>query len=247
MEISDIELAELRKKAHAHDSEQGRLQKTQAELDTERAQRAELEKRLAAAQQTQPAPDAKALEIFGTDGVAHLQNMLTPVLQRLDAIGGKLQERDTAEAGTRALRKFQEELDSKLSGNNLPGFTSRLYGGDLSSAWTKYLESHPSIRRAQAEGDVESVSDSMSIFIHQNKELVAGGGFSPTSLPGFTPTVKCDYTDADYQRDIAGLQRQLDNVTITEADFKAKSDGLYDRWVAAQQKAESAAAAYGLA
>jgi len=245
-ELSDLELAELRKKAHAYDSEQGRLQKAQAELEAERAQRAELEKRLAAIQATPTALDPKALEIFGQDGVEHLNNMLSPVLSKLDMIGKKIEERDTAEAQARAAKTFQEALDAKLSGNNLPGFVHRLYSGDLSSVWSKFAEEHPAVRRAQSEGDVETISDMVNIFILQNKELVAGGGYSPQSVPGFSSPVKCDYTDADYMRDKAVLKRQLDNLAITEKEFNEKADALYGRWVAAQEKAEQAATAYGL-
>ena len=245
-ELSDLELAELRKKAHAYDSEQGRLQKAQAELEAERAQRAELEERLAANQATPTALDPKALEIFGQDGVEHLNNMLSPVLSKLDMIGKKIEERDTAEAQARAAKTFQEALDAKLSENNLPGFVSRLYNGDLSSVWSKFAEEHPAVRRAQSEGDVETISDMVNIFILQNKELVAGGGYSPQSVPGFSSPVKCDYTDADYMRDKAVLQRQLDNLAITEKEFNEKADALYGRWVAAQEKAEQAATAYGL-
>jgi hypothetical protein len=246
-ELSDLELAELRKKAHAYDSEQGRLQKTQAELEAERAQRAELEKRLAAANQATPtALDPKALEIFGQDGVEHLHNMLSPVLSKLDMIGKKFEERDTVEAQARAAKTYQEALDAKLSGNNLPGFVYRLYSGDLSSVWSKFAEEHPAVRRAQSEGDVETISDMVNIFILQNKELVAGGGYSPQSVPGFSSPVKCDYTDADYVRDKKILQRQLDDTAITEKEFNEKADALYGRWVAAQEKAEQTATAYGL-
>lgn len=245
-ELSDLELAELRKKAHAYDSEQGRLQKTQAELEAERAQRAELEKRLAASQATSTALDPKALEIFGQDGVEHLHNMLSPVLSKLDMIGKKFEERDTVEAQARAAKTYQEALDAKLSGNNLPGFVYRLYSGDLSSVWSKFAEEHPAVRRAQSEGDVETISDMVNIFILQNKELVAGGGYSPQSVPGFSSPVKCDYTDADYVRDKKILQRQLDDTAITEKEFNEKADALYGRWVAAQEKAEQTATAYGL-
>jgi len=102
------------------------------------------------------------------------------------------------------------------------------------------------VRRAQSEGDVETISDMVNIFILQNKELVAGGGYSPQSVPGFSSPVKCDYTDADYMRDKAVLKRQLDNLAITEKEFNEKADALYGRWVAAQEKAEQAATAYGL-
>lgn len=245
-QLSDQELADLRRKAHAYDSEQGRLQKTQQELDQERAARAEAEKRLAAQQQNLPAPDARALEIFGQDGVAHLQNMLTPVLHKLDTIGKKFEERDLSETQARLARAYQEALDTKLSGSNLPGFVSRLYNGDLTGVWSKFLDSHPAVKRAQAEGDVETVSDMVQIFIHQNKELVAGGGYSPQSVPGFSPAVKSDYSDADYQRDISALERQRDNVAITDEEYEKQANAIYDRWVAAQQKVEKAQSAYGL-
>ena len=244
-ELSDLELAELRKKAHAYDSEQGRLQKAQAELEAERVQRVALEQRLAT-QQPAPAYDPKALEVFGADGMAHLNNMLNPVLNKLDQIGKKFEERDNEAAQARAAKTYQEALDAKLSGNNLPGFVSRLYGGDLSSAWTKFADSHPAVRRAQNEGDVETISDMANIFILQNKELVAGGGYSPQSVPGFSPMVKPDYTDADYARDKAVLQRQMENLTITEKEFGDKTNALFDRWEAAREKAEQAATAFGL-
>ena len=244
-ELSDLELAELRKKAHAYDSEQGRLQKTQTELDAERAARAELERRLAA-QQPPPAYDPKALEVFGADGMAHLNNMLNPVLSKLDQIGKKFEERDNVDAQARAAKTYQEALDAKLSGNNRPGFVSRLYSGDLSSVWSKFADAHPAVRRAQNEGDVETISDMVNIFILQNKELVAGGGYSPQSVPGFSSAVKCDYTDADYVRDRDVLKRQLNDTTIAEKEFNEKTDALYGRYVAAQEKAAQSATQYGL-
>lgn len=250
-EINDTELAELRKKAHAYDSEQGRLQKTQGELDAERAARAELEKRIAAQQATQPPQfgvDPRATEVFGADGVTVLQSMLSPIsqmAQKLDAIGRKFEERDTAEAQARAARTFQDALSVKLAENNLPGFTARLTG-DLGPEWSKFMESRPSIKRAWGEGDVEAVSDAVATFIHQNKELVAGGGFAPSAASGFAPAVKSEYSDTDYMRDMDALQRKLDNLSIDETEFKKQSATCYDRYVAAQQKAEKAASAYGL-
>jgi len=248
-EISDTELAELKKKAHAFDSEQGRLQKTQQELETERLNRAELERRLAAGQQTLPAFDTKALEIFGEEGVSYLQNMLKPleqIGQKIDTIGKKFEERDTAEMQVKAARAYWGKLDDKLSGNNLPGFVSRLRDGDLAAAWSKFLEARPSVKRGQAEADVETVSDAVYSFIQQNKELVAGGGYSPSAVAGSTPAVRCEYTDADYMRDKGVLKRQLDNLAITEEEFNKQTDALYGRYVAAQEKAEQAATAYGL-
>lgn len=245
-EISDSELAELRKKAHAFDSEQGRLQKTQQELDAERAQRAEAEKRLAAAQQHSTL-DPRAAEIFGADGVTVLQSMLAPVLGKLDTIGKRFDEQANADAQAKAARTYWGQLDEKLSGDNLPGFASRLRDGDLASAWSKFLEARPSVRRAQIESDIESVSDAIKSFMYQNKELVAGGGYSPNATPGFSPAVRCDYTDADYARDKAVLQGQLDNCAITEEAFSVGVRGLYARYMAAQQKAEQAATQYGLA
>ena len=245
-EISDTELAELKKKAHAFDSEQGRLQKAQQELEAERAQRAEAEKRLAALQQTSMQLDPQAEQIFGVDGVSALKSMLAPVLGKLDTIGKRFDEQATADAQAKLERAYWGQLDEKLSGNNLQGFASRLRDGDLAAAWSKFLEARPSVKRGQAEADVETVSDAVYSFIQQNKELVAGGGYSPSAVPGFTPTVKCDYTDADYMRDKAVLKRQLDNLAITEAEFNKQTDALYGRWIAAQEKAEQAATAYGL-
>lgn len=245
-EISDTELAELKKKAHAFDSEQGRLQKAQQELEAERAQRAEAEKQLAALQQTSVQLDPQAEQIFGVDGVTALQSMLAPVLGKLDTIGKRFDEQATADAQAKLERAYWGQLDEKLSGNNLQGFASRLRDGDLAAAWSKFLEARPSVKRGQAEADVETVSDAVYSFIQQNKELVAGGGYSPSAVPGFTPTVRCDYTDADYMRDKAVLKRQLDNLAITEAEFNKQTDALYGRWIAAQEKAEQAATAYGL-
>lgn len=245
-ELTDQELAELRRKAHAYDSDQGRLQKTQAELDAERAARVEAEKRLAAQQQSHPAFDPKAAEVFGQDGVAILGGVLAPVLSKLETIGKKLEDRDASEAQARATRAFQDSLAMRLAENNLPGFASRILGGDLGAEWTKFVDARPSVKRAVLEGDVEAVSDVVATFIHQNRELVAGGGFSPQSIPGASPTVKAEYSDADYTRDMNALQQRLDNLTIDEKKFKEESDAIYGRWVTAQQKAERATAAYGL-
>lgn len=245
-EISDTELAELKKKAHAFDSEQGRLQKAQQELDAERAQRAEAEKQLAALQQTSTQFDPQAEQIFGADGVNVLKSMLAPVLGKLDTIGKRFDEQANADAQAKLERAYWGQLDEKLSGNNLQGFASRLRDGDLAAAWSKFLEARPSVKRGQAEADVETVSDAVYSFIQQNKELVTGGGYSPSAVSGFTPTVRCDYTDADYMRDKAVLKRQLDNLAITEAEFNKQTDALYGRWIAAQEKAEQAATAYGL-
>lgn len=245
-EISDTELAELKKKAHAFDSEQGRLQKAQQELEAERAQRAEAEKQLAALQQTSTQLDPQAEQIFGVDGVTALQSMLAPVLGKLDTIGKRFDEQATADAQAKLEQAYWRQLDEKLSGNNLQGFASRLRDGDLAAAWSKFLEARPSVKRGQAEADVETVSDAVYSFIQQNKELVAGGGYSPSAVSGSIPAVKCDYTDADYMRDKAVLKRQLDNLAITEAEFNKQTDALYGRWIAAQEKAEQAATAYGL-
>ena len=245
-EISDTELAELKKKAHAFDSDQGRLQKTQQELDAERAQRAEAEKQLAALQQTSTQLDPQAEQIFGVDGVSALKSMLAPVLGKLDTIGKRFDEQANADAQAKLERAYWGQLDEKLSGNNLQGFASRLRDGDLAAAWSKFLEARPSVKRGQAEADVETVSDAVYSFIQQNKELVAGGGYSPSAVSGSTPTVRCDYTDADYMRDKGVLKRQLDNLAITETEFNKQIDALYGRYVAAQEKAEQAATAYGL-
>ena len=245
-EISDTELAELKKKAHAFDSDQGRLQKTQQELDAERAQRAEAEKQLAALQQTSTQLDPQAEQIFGVDGVSALKSMFAPVLGKLDTIGKRFDEQANADAQAKLERAYWGQLDEKLSGNNLQGFASRLRDGDLAAAWSKFLEARPSVKRGQAEADVETVSDAVYSFIQQNKELVAGGGYSPSAVSGSTPTVRCDYTDADYMRDKAVLKRQLDNLAITETEFNKQTDALYGRWIAAQEKAEQAATAYGL-
>lgn len=247
IELTETELEELRKKAHAYDSEHGRLNKVQTELETERAQRAELEARLAAQAQTEQEPpiyDPK--EVLGEDGLAVLNNIIAPLSGKLDMIGKKFEERDLAETRASAMKKFQSELDSKLSDENLPGFASRLYGGDLTAAWSKFVETRPSVRRAQSEGDVESVTDSMANFINQNKELVAGGGYSPRSVSGSSSGVQCDYTDVDYMRDSSALKEQKNNLVITEAEFNKQSGLLWQKYVDAQKKMEAAEARYGL-
>jgi len=172
--------------------------------------------------------------------------MLAPVLGKLDTIGKRFDEQANADAQAKLERAYWGQLDEKLSGNNLQGFASRLRDGDLAAAWSKFLEARPSVKRGQAEADVETVSDAVYSFIQQNKELVAGGGYSPSAVSGSIPAVKCDYTDADYMRDKAVLKRQLDNLAITEAEFNKQTDALYGRWIAAQEKAEQAATAYGL-
>ena len=153
MEINDAELTELRKKAHAFDSEQGRLQKTQGELEAERAKRAELEARIAAQQTQPPAFDpTKASAVFGDEGVAVLQGALAPlsqVSQQIAALGKRLEERDNQEAQARAARTFLDNLGTKLAESNLPGFGSRLTG-DLSGAWSKFMEARPGRRAAEA-------------------------------------------------------------------------------------------------
>lgn len=242
--LTDTEIAELQRKAHAFDSEQGRLRKTQEELDAERTKRAELEANLGRAQL--PQLDARAAEIFGADGVTALQNMFGPVLGKLDSIGKKFEERDTAEAQVQAAKTYLKALDGKLSGNSLPGFVNRLYDGDLSAPWAAFAESHPVIRRAQEAGDVETVSDMVNVFIHQNKEIVSGGGFSPHAVGGHSLTVKSDFSDADYMRDAAILKKQMADCVITEQDYTQKTDALYGRWVAAQEKVEQSASAFGL-
>lgn len=250
MDIPDTELAELRRKAHAFDSEQGRLQKTQTDLEAERAQRVELEKRLAAslAPGTPPVAqvDPRALEVFGADGVTLLSGMMTPVVQRLDTIARQFDERNQADARATAARQYQQALDTKLSEGNLRGFAARIYGGDLATAWAQFVETRPAVKRAQSEGDVETVSDMVSIFIHQNKELVAGGSLSPAAVQGFSPAVKSEFSDDDYRREMASLQSKLDNLTITEADFNKQSAAIYERWETAREKAERTATGLGL-
>ncbi len=247
--MTNEEIAELEKKAHAYDSERGRLQKAQLELDGERAKRAELEQALAAAQSHSSASqiDPKAVEVFGEDGVSMLQNMLTPVLQKLDAVGKRFEERDQSESQARAAQKYWQDLDVTLTDNNLPGFASRLRDGDLSSAWADFVAKRPSINRGQAEGDIATVSDAISMFINQHKELVAGGGYSPRSVSGGASAVRSDYSDADYVRDRNALQTQLNNLMITEAVYTQKMDELFVRYQTAAEKAEKATAAFGLA
>lgn len=245
-EISDKELEELKKKAHAFDSEHGRLQKVQQQLEEERIQRAETEKMLENLKQQSFAQlDPQAEQIFGPEGVGVLKTMLDPVLGKLDTIGRRIDEQTAAEARAKQIRTYWAQLDEKMSNNNLPGLASRLRDGDLAASWEKFLETRPSIKRGQEEADVETVSDAVYSFIQQHKELVAGGGYSPSAVSGSVPVVKCDYSDADYFRDKASLKRQLDNLAISEQEYNKQADAIFERWTTAQEKAEQAATAYG--
>lgn len=246
-EITDTELAELQKKAHAYDSEKGRLQKAQSDLEAERAQRAALEQRLAVSQPPNPdvSLDQRAVEVFGPDGMTMLQGMMAPMLEKLNTIGQKFEERDANEAKARTEIAYRRAFDTKLAESNLPGFAARLYDGDLADAWSKFVDARPSIKRAQGDGDVEAVSDAVATFIHQNRELVAGGGYQPNAVSGFSPGVKPDYSDADYRRDMAALDSQLHSCAITEQKYKTESAAIFGRWQVAQEKAESAAKSYG--
>ena len=250
MEINDAELTELRRKAHAFDSEQGRLQKTQGELEAERAKRTELEARVAAQQTATPAFDpTKATEIFGDAGAAVLQGALVAPLsqlsQQIGALGKKLEDREAQEAQAHAARLFLDNLGTKLAENNLPGFGSRLTG-DLSGAWGKFMEGRPSINRAWREGDVEAVTDAVQTFIHQNKELVTGG-FSPQAINGFIPAVKSEYSDDDYLRETAALKKRLDTLAINEDDYDKECKACFAKYMAAQEKVKKVTSAYGLA
>ncbi len=118
-------------------------------------------------------------------------------------------------------------------------------GGDLSSAWAEYVESHPSVKRAQDEGDVASVSDTIGIFIHQNKELVTRG-FSPREVGGSCGGIQSEYSDADYMRDVGVLDRQLANCGITRDDHKKATDTCYAKYVEAQEKVDKLSAGYSL-
>ncbi len=244
--MTEAEIAELQKKAHAYDSEKGRLAKAQADLEEERRTRASLEQRLAQTGGSQMGTDPNALEVFGEYGLNYLSNLLSPVVGRLDQIGRKLEERDIQEVQAQADGAFWRGLDTKLSDSNLPGFAARLRSGDLAAKWAEFVEKRPSINRGQKEGDVETVSDAVTMFINQNKELVAGGGYSPNAVSGPYTGVKPDYTDADYMRDKRTLQKQLDNLVITEAVFDQKTAEIYGRYVTAQEKAEQSATAFGL-
>lgn len=251
-ELTPEELAELQKKAHAFDSERGRLEKAQKELEALKANEAQLQQQLEAQQQAArdaaagEAIDPKAAEIFGADGVEALKSMFAPVIAKLDSVGQKISERDTVEEQNRLRKAFQSKLNTKLSENNLPGFAPRIYNGDLSPTWSAFVESHPAVKRAQDEGDIETVSDMVNIFINQNKELVAGGGYAPNAVSGSIPVVKPDYTDRDYLRDKRELTKQLENLVITETEFNKKHGELFSRYVTAQEKAEQATQSYGL-
>jgi len=244
------QIEDLKKKAHAFDSEQGRLKKAQEDLEASKAQYAALAEKPAHIEAQQPngdlTLDSKAREVFGEDGIGILSSMLKPLVTRLDDVGKKLTARDEQETKVNEMRKYRTALEAKLSDVNLPGFTHRIYGGDLSTLWDKFVESRPSIKRAQDEGDVETISDIVSLFIHQNKETVAGGGFSPSPETGRMPVIKADYTERDYQADRNELQRKLDNVIITEAEYNKGLVTIYDKYVTAQEKAEKAASSFGL-
>ena len=249
-DLTPEEITDLQKKAHAYDSDNGRLEKAQADFESERALRVATESKLVAAQSASVQLDPQDIELFGVDGTtridARLNGKLDPILEKLNTIGAKFEERDTRETAEQAHRTYKGELDKKLLDKLPPGFVSRMYdGGDLSSAWTEYVDSHPSVKRAQDEGDVASVSDTIGIFIHQNKELVTRG-FSPREVGGSTGGIQSEYSDADYLRDVGVLDRQLANCGITQADHKTATDAAYAKYVEAQQKAEKLSAGYSL-
>lgn len=242
-DLTEEQLAELEKKAHAYDSDSGRLQKTQQELEDERAENARL-KQLKIEAPGGIQIDARATEIFGEDGVQMLASMLQPVMGKLDEIGGRLAEREVADTTATQARQFQGKLDAKLASMNLPGFTSRL-NSDLKSTWDEFVEARVSLKRALDEGDVESVADMVSVFITQNKEAVIGG-YSPQPVNGGIPVVQSEYTEADYTRDTAALKRQRDNLAITQKECDDQCNKCYDRYVAAQQKVEKESIAFRL-
>ena len=248
-DLTPEEITKLQKKAHAYDSNTGRLEKSQTDLEAERTLRVAAESKLAATQSAHPEMDAKNIELFGVDGKEALdimlKNKLDPILGKLGTISDKFTERDTRETVETAHRAYKGKLDEKLSGN-LPGFVSRMYdGGDLSSAWAEYVDSHPSVKRAQDEGDVASVSDTIGIFIHQNKELVTRG-FSPREVGGSGGGIQSEYSDVDYLRDVGVLDRQLANCGITRDDHKKATDAAYAKYVEAQEKVDKLSAGYSL-
>jgi len=248
-DLTPEEITELQKKAHAYDSDKGRLEKAQADFESERTKRISFQTQFEASQSAHSELDTKNIELFGADGKealdVMLKNKIDPILGKLGMITDKFEERDTRETVEIAHRAYKGKLDETLSGN-LPGFVSRMYdGGDLSSAWAEYVESHPSVKRAQDEGDVASVSDTIGSFIHQNKELVTRG-FSPREVGGSNSGIQSEYSDADYLRDVGVLDRQLANCGITQVDHKKATDAVYAKYVEAQEKVEKLSAGYSL-
>lgn len=249
-DLTPEEIKELQRIKHAYDSDRGRLEKAQADLERERSQRIAFQTQLENSQHSNPEQDAKNIELFGVDGKealdTMLRNKLEPILGKLGTISDRFAERDSRETAEQAHRAYKGELDKKLSEKLPSGFVSRMYdGGDLSSAWAAYVESHPSVKRAQDEGDVASVSDTIGIFIHQNKELVTRG-FSPREVGGSSGGIQSDYSDSDYLRDVGVLDRQMANCGITQSEHKKATDACYAKYVEAQKKVEKLSAGYSL-
>ena len=237
------EIAELQKKAHAYDSEKGRLRKAQEELEAERAKRVQLEHRLSLSDDKGEV-DPDVLEVFGENGVSILGKAMTPVMNRLDLVTKKLEEREQADTQAKQLQNFRSELDKILDENSLPGFTSRIYGGDLATLWDKFAEEHPLVVSAQTAGDVKTVSELVGLFITQNRDRVVGGGVSPMS--GATHVIQSDYSDEDYFRDQKSLKQKLDNCLITEEEYRKQDALIAQKYMDAQDKLMNAATSYGL-
>lgn len=239
MKLEDLtpeQLAELEKKAHAYDSEKGRLAKVQAENATLKSQ----------IEQTKVVPriqvDPRASEVLGDDGVEVVTGMLNPVMEKLNEIGGKLDQRDAADQTASQRQQFNNALEAKLAAMNLPGFSMRL-SSDLKDMWDEYVGSRPALRRGLDEGDVETVSDMIGMFITQNREAVVGG-YTPHSDPGGAPVIKSEYSEADYQRDVNALKRQRDNLGITDDEYSKQAGQCYQKYVDAQEKVDRELSAY---
>lgn len=245
-QLTQEEIAELKKKAHAFDSEQGRLKKVQDELEQANTRAKELEQKLQAASKSAPAFIGEANEVFGDDGARVMGKMFEEFNGKLDAVAAviqKTQEKENLEAARAA---YFSSLEKKLASNNLGGLSTRLYNGDLREAWNEFTEARVSLRRAQEAGDVEAVSDFIATFIQSNRDLVLGGGHTPNASYGEFNRVKPDYSDNDYMRDSAALESQLKNLAISEEDYKRAMDENFAKYCASQEKAELASKTYGL-
>lgn len=246
-QLTQEEIAELRKKAHAFDSEQGRLKKAQEELEQANLRAKELEEQLQAASKSNPpAFITEANEVFGDDGARVMGAMFGDFNTKLDKITEALQKAQEKENVEAARAAYFTSLEKKLADSNLAGLSTRLYNGDLREAWNEFTEARVSLRRAQESGDVEAVSDFITTFIQTNRDLVLGGGHMPNPSYGEFTRVKPDYSDNDYMRDSAALESQLKNLVISEEDYKRKMDENFAKYCTSQEKAELASKTYGL-
>lgn len=255
MEYTKEQLAELEKKAHAFDSEQGRLRKAQEELDSVKAERDRFAKQAeeaakAAEDATRTATLANRFdnekgkqlsEVIGDGAYEALKNLLTPMVQELEGVKSVLTTQQAERAQAENAAKFLSALEEQLSSQGLNGLTHRIYKGDLSQRWADFRKMRPSVAKAESEGDVSTVSDLLNLFVTQNKEAVlAAHSPTPGGGSGFgTPTPT--YTDADYLRDKAELDKQLGSMRITQDAYKASLNEIAEKWAVAGRQAEQKA------